>query len=59
MDHEQKRHAKHEKEREEKQLHERLSEEEFSRPGPTIRPLWFLVIGLLLTGLALVLWMRL
>lgn len=58
MEHEQKRHEKHEKQREEKQAHERLSEKEFSKPGPTIRPLWLLVVGIVLTLCALFIWMR-
>jgi cytoskeletal protein RodZ len=58
MDHEQKRREKHEKEREEKQAHERQSEQEFSKPGPTVRPLWLLAIGIVLTLAALLVWMR-
>jgi hypothetical protein len=56
MDHEQKRHEKHEHERKEKQAHERQAEEQFSRPGPTIQPMWFLVIGVVLTMIAMVIW---
>jgi len=59
MDHEQKRHEKHEHERKEKQAHERQSEVEFSKPGPTIRPTWFLAIGLVLTVVALLIWWQL
>lgn len=56
MDHEQKRHEKHEHERKEVQAEERKSEKEFSRPGPTIRPLWFLALGIVLTMAALFIW---
>ena len=45
MNHEQKRHEKHEQERKEKQADERRSEEQFSKPGPTIHPLWFLALA--------------
>lgn len=56
MDHEQKRHEKHEEERKHKQAEERQSEQRFSQPGPTIRPLWFLVLGIVLVLTALVIW---
>jgi hypothetical protein len=56
MNHEQTRHEKHEQGRKEKQLHERLSEEQFSKPGPTIRPLWLLAAGIILTMTALFIW---
>jgi hypothetical protein len=56
MDHEQKHHEKHEQDRHEKQAHERQSEEQFSKPGPTIRPLWFLALGIILTMTALFIW---
>lgn len=56
MEHEQKRHEKHEHERKEKQAHERQSEEQFSKPGPTIRPLWLLVLGIGLILAAMVIW---
>jgi hypothetical protein len=46
MEHEQKRHEKHEEERTQKQAEERKSEQRFSLPGPTIRPLWFPRLGL-------------
>jgi hypothetical protein len=59
MDHEQKHQEKHRLERQEKQTHERESEKQFSKPGPTVRPLWFLVGGILLTVIALFIWMRL
>ena len=56
MNHEQKRHEKHEQERKEKQADERRSEEQFSKPGPTIHPLWFLALGIILTMTALLIW---
>jgi hypothetical protein len=56
MNHEQKRHEKHEQERKEKQADERYSEEQFSKPGPTIHPLWFLALGIILTMTALLIW---
>jgi hypothetical protein len=57
MDHEQKRHEKHEQERKGKQAHERQAEENFSKPGPTVHPLWFGVIGVVLTLVAIGIWM--
>ena len=59
MDHEQKRQEHHRLEREEKQTHARQAEEQFSKPGPTIHPLWFLVVGVALSLAALFLWMGL
>ena len=56
MDHEQKRHEKHEQERKEKQSEERESERQFSKPGPTVRPLWFLVLGIVLVMTAILIW---
>jgi hypothetical protein len=56
MDHEQQRHEKHEEGRKEKQAAERQSEKRFSLPGPTIRPLWFLALGFVLTVTALLIW---
>jgi type VI protein secretion system component VasF len=58
MDHEQKRREQHEHERKEKQAHERQSEERFSKSGAMIRPLWFLVLGIVLTMIALFIWWR-
>ena len=58
MDHEQKRHEKHEHERKEKQAHEREAERNFSKPGPTVHPLWFLAVGIVLTLIALFVWMQ-
>lgn len=58
MEHQQARHEKHEKERKERQAEERQSEEQFSRPGPTIRPLWLLILGVILCLVALVIWMK-
>lgn len=58
MEHEQKRHEKHEEERKQKQGEERQSEKRFSLPGPTIRPLWFLALGVVLVLTALVIWLR-
>jgi hypothetical protein len=57
MDHEQKHHEKHRLERQEKQAHERESEKQFSKPGPTIHPLWFLALGILLTLGVIAVWM--
>jgi thiol:disulfide interchange protein len=57
VDHEQKKHEKHRLERQEKQAEERRSEENFSKPGPTVHPLWFLAIGLVLAFTALIVWM--
>ena len=56
MEHEQKRHEKHEEERKQKQIEERQSEQRFSLPGPSVRPLWFLALGLVLTMTALFIW---
>ena len=56
MDHEQKRHEKHEEERKHKQAGERQSEQRFSKPGPTIRPRWFLALGFVLVLTALFIW---
>jgi len=56
MEHEQKRHEKHEEGRKQKQVEERQSEHRFSLPGPTIRPLWFLALGFVLTLAALLIW---
>jgi len=58
MEHEQKRHEKHEEERKHKQAEERQSEQRFSLPGPTIRPLWFLALGFVLVLTALFTWWR-
>jgi fatty acid desaturase len=59
MNHEQQRHEKHEHERKEKQAHERQVESDFSKPGrPSVRPVWFLVIGIVLSLVALVIWMQ-
>jgi hypothetical protein len=57
MEHEQKRHEKHEEARKEVQAEERQSEQRFSLPGPTIRPLWFLALGFVLVLSALAIWM--
>ena len=57
MDHEQKRHEKHEHERKEKQAEERKSEDNFSKPGITIRPLWFWAVGFVLVLVAMGVWM--
>ena len=57
MEHQQERHEKHEKDRKEHQAEERQSEERFSKPGPTIHPIWFLAIGIAVTLTALVVWM--
>lgn len=59
MDHEQKHEEKHRLERQDKQAHEREVEKEFSKPGPTIRPLWLLVLGGGLVLIALTIWMLL
>jgi type VI protein secretion system component VasF len=56
MEHEQKRHEKHEEERKHKQAEERQSEQQFSMPGPTIRPLWFWALGFVLVLTALFIW---
>lgn len=56
MNHEQNRHEKHEEDRKVKQAEERRSEQRFSLPGPTIRPLWFLFLGFVLVLTALVIW---
>jgi hypothetical protein len=56
MEHEQKRHEKHEEARNQKQAEERQSEQRFSLPGPTIRPLWFLALGCVLVLTALFIW---
>jgi hypothetical protein len=59
VDHQQERHEQHEHERAEKRAEERRSEAEFSKPGkPAVRPLWLLVAGVLLSLLALIIWMR-
>jgi fatty acid desaturase len=58
MDRQQERHEKHDKERQHKQAEERQSEQQFSKPGPTIRPVWFLAAGILLTCIALIIWWR-
>lgn len=57
MDHQQERHEKHEQGREAKQVEERQSEKQFSKPGRTIHSLWFLTIGIVLTIAALLIWM--
>ena len=44
-------------ERQEKQAHERQAEKQFSQLGPTIRPLWLLVLGGGLVLIALLIWM--
>jgi hypothetical protein len=56
MEHEQERHEKHEEARKQKQAEERQSEQRFSLPGPTIRPLWFLALGFVLVLTALFIW---
>lgn len=56
MDHEQKRHEKHEEARKHKQAEERQSERRFSLPGPTIRPAWFLALGFVLVLTVLLIW---
>jgi type VI protein secretion system component VasF len=56
MEHEQIRHEKHEEDRKQKQAEERQSERRFSLPGPTVRPLWFLALGIVLVMTALFIW---
>ena len=56
MEHEQIRHEKHEEDRKQKQAEERQSERRFSLLGPTIRPLWFLALGIVLVMTALFIW---
>ncbi len=58
MDREQKRQEHHRVEREEKQEQERESEKQFSKPGMTVRPFWFLVVGFALTLAAVLFWTR-
>ena len=58
MEHEQQRHEKHEEQRQQKQAEERQSEQRFSLPGPTVRPLWVLALGFVLTLIALFIWWR-
>lgn len=58
MDRQQKHQEEHRIERQGKQSHERQSEQAFSRPGPTVRPIWFLAAGIALTLAALFIWMR-
>jgi hypothetical protein len=59
MNREQRHQEHHRLEREAKQAHERQAEERFSRPGPTIRPLWFLVVGIVLTLVVITVWVAL
>jgi hypothetical protein len=58
MEHQQERHEAHEQQRLEKQSEERQSEARFSQPGPTVRPLWFLAVGFVLTCAAVLIWWR-
>ena len=59
MDHEQKRHERHEHDRKEKRAEGRRAEAAFSQPGrPAVRPLWSLAAGLVLSGVALLIWMQ-
>jgi hypothetical protein len=56
MNRQQQHQEQHRVERQEKQKEERQSEEQFSKPGVTIRPFWFLLIGLALTAAAVAFW---
>jgi hypothetical protein len=56
MDHKQEHELHHRKEREEKKRHEREHEEELMKKGPAIHPLWFLVLGIILTVGAVLVW---
>jgi cytoskeletal protein RodZ len=58
MNREEKRQEHHRVEREEKQGQERQSEKQFSKPGVTVRPLWFLVVGFVLTLAAVLFWIQ-
>jgi hypothetical protein len=59
MNHEQKRHERHEHDRKEKRAGERRAEADFAKPGrPAVRPLWFLAAGIVLSLVALLIWMR-
>lgn len=59
MDHKQKRHDRHEHERKLKQMQARQREADFSKPNrASIWPVWFLVIGIVGSLIALFIWMR-
>jgi hypothetical protein len=56
MDHQERRHQKHEKEREERLALERESEREEAKQVRRIHPGWFVGLGIVLIGLVVLTW---
>lgn len=56
MDHHEQHHQHHEKEREEHVRHEKEREREAEQGPAKIHPVWFLVLGTVLIGLVVVIW---
>ena len=56
MDHQERRHQHHEKEREKRLAHEREIEREEERQVRRIHPAWFVGLGIVLIGLVLLTW---
>ena len=48
--------TKSDEKRKQKQAEERQSEQQFSKLGPTIRPLWYLALGIVLVLTAAFIW---
>jgi uncharacterized membrane protein len=56
MDHHEQHHQHHQKEREERIKHEKESERRAEKLPARIHPAWFLVVGAVLTLLAVLVW---
>jgi hypothetical protein len=56
MDHQQRRHEHHEKEREKRLAHEREIEREEEKQVRRIHPGWFVGVGIALVGLVVLTW---
>lgn len=56
MDHKEQHHLHHQKEREEKKREEKEFERQQELKGWPIHPAWFVVLGIILTVLAIIVW---
>lgn len=56
MDHKEQHHEHHRHERDEKKKHEREYEDRRDKKLLPVHPLWLLVVGIALIGLALAVW---
>jgi hypothetical protein len=57
MDHRERRHQQHEKEREKRLAHEREIEREEEKQVRRIHPGWFVGVGIVLVGVVILTWM--